>query len=233
MSLSNKTKTKKSGRPSFRDSFLEKLSELSGGEQKLISNATVREGLGWDENRYGRVKSQLLEEKLIIAGRGQGGTVGLATAPGSRALTIFISYSHTDEELKNALLKHLEPLKRLKLIETWHDRKLKPGDDIKSEVSDNLENSDIVLLLVSIDFINSAYCYDVELEKALELQAAGKIVIIPVILRNCLWQHTPFSKLLALPKDGKAVKSWADQEEALVNVADGIRAKAQEILDAT
>src|SRR5207249_4574257 len=130
------------------------------GDQKLIGNTAVRDALGWDEDRYKRVKSQLLEEKLVVVGRGYGGTVGLASAPGSKALTLFISYSHTDETLKNELLKHLEPLKRLKLVETWHDQKLKAGDDIGHEISSNLEKSDIALFLVSVDFINSSYCYD-------------------------------------------------------------------------
>lgn len=221
----------KVGRRSFRDLFLEKLRELAGDEQKLIGNTSVREALGWDDDRYKRVKSQLLDEKLIVIGRGYGGTVGLASAPGSKALTLFISYSHADELLKNELLKHLAPLKRLKLIEAWHDRKLKAGDDIDHEISDNLEVSDIALFLVSVDFINSQYCYDVELEKALELQAQGKLAVIPVILRSCLWQHTPLSKLLALPKDGKAVAAWVDRDEALADIAEGIRLKALEVLD--
>jgi hypothetical protein len=221
---------KRLGRRSFRDSLLEKLRELTGDEQKLISNSTVREALGWDEDRYKRVKGQLLDENLVVVGRGYGGTLGLASAPGAAALTLFISYSHADEALKNDLLKHLAPLKRLKLIEAWHDRKLKAGDEVDHEISTSLEKSDIALFLVSVDFINSQYCYDVELEKALELQAQGKLAVVPVILRSCLWQHTPLSKLLALPKDGKAITAWADRDEALVDVAEGIRQKALEVL---
>lgn len=224
-------KQPKAGRPSFRDTFLDKLRELAGVEQKLMGNTSVREALGWDEDRYKRVKTQLLEEKLIVVGRGYGGTVGLASAPGSKALSLFVSYSHADESLKNDLLKHLSPLKRLKLIETWHDRKLKAGDDIDHEISSSLGKSDIALFLLSVDFINSPYCYDVELDKALELQAQGKLTVIPIILRSCLWQHTPLAKLLALPKDGKAVTAWADKDEAFVNIAEGLRVKALEILE--
>lgn len=223
-------KSKKQGRPSFRDSLLEKLRELSGDEQKLMSNNAVREALGWDEERYKRVKGQLLDENLIVVGRGYGGSVGLANAPGSKALTLFISYSHADESLKNELLKHLAPLKRLKLIEAWHDRKLKAGDDLDHEISTNLEKSDIAVFLLSVDFINSQYCYDVELEKALELHSKGSLVVVPVVLRSCLWQHTPLAKLLALPRDGKAVSAWSDRDEALTDVVEGLRLKALEVL---
>lgn len=222
---------RRAGRPSFRDSFLEALRDLAGDEHKLLSNGTVLGKLGWDEDRYKRIKAQLLDENLIVVGRGYGGTVGLASAPGAKALTLFISYSHTDELIKNELLKHLAPLKRLKLIELWHDRKLKPGDNIDHEVSANLEKSDIAIFLVSVDFINSSYCYDVEMEKALELQAKGSLAIIPVIIRSCLWQHTPLAKLLALPRDGKAVMAWHDRDEALADVAEGVRLKALELLE--
>lgn len=223
-------KKAKVGRPSFRDSMLEKLRELTGENQRLVSNAALREALDWEEERYKSVKGQLVDEKLVVVGRGYGGTIGLATAPGARALTIFISYSHADEPLKNELLKHLAPLKRLKLVEAWHDRKLKAGDNVDDEILAKLEESDVALFLVSVDFINSEYCY-VELEKALELQEGGRVTVIPVILRSCLWQHTPLAKLLALPKDGKAVTAWHDKDEAFADVAEGLRLKALEILE--
>lgn len=221
---------KKQGRRSYRDLFLEKLRELAGNEQKLMSNNAMREALNWDDERYKRIKGQLLNENLIVVGRGYGGIVGLANAPGSKALTLFVSYSHADEELKNELLKHLAPLKRLKPIEVWHDRKLKAGDDLGHEISANLEKSDIAVFLLSVDFINSQYCCDVELEKALELHADGKLAVVPVILRSCLWHHTPLSKLLALPKDGKAVTAWSNRDEAMTDVAEGLRLKALEVL---
>jgi hypothetical protein len=226
-----KAAKKKSSRPrlrrSYRELFIDKLKEQSGGEQKLVSNIAVKEALDWDEERYTRIKSQLVDEGIILVGRGQGGTVGLADAPGGSALKVFVSYSHTDEALKDELLKHLSPLKRMNLIEEWHDRKLKAGEEWDKSISKNLESADIVLLLISIDFVNSKYCYDIELDKALELHDQKKAVVVPIILRNCLWQHTPFAKLQALPRDAKAVNAWTDRDEALASIADGIRTVAE------
>jgi TIR domain-containing protein len=216
-------------RRSYRELFMDKLKELSGDEQKLIGNITLREALGWDESRYNRIKDQLREENSVIVGMGRGGSVGLARAPGSKALAVFISYSHRDEDLKDRLVKHLEPLKRLNLIESWHDRKLMGGDNWGKEISENLDKADIVLLLISVDFITSSYCYDIELERALERHANEECVVIPVILRNCLWQHLQFSKLQALPKDGKAVCAWTDHDEAFTNVAEGVRTVAEKL----
>jgi TIR domain len=214
-------------RRSYRELFIDKLKELSGGEQKLVSNTAVRDALEWDEERYARIKAQLVDERVILVGRGQGGTVGLADTPGEPALKVFISYSHADEALKDELLKHLSPLKRMNLIEEWHDRKLKAGEEWDRSISRNLESADIILLLVSIDFVNSKYCYDIELDKALELHDQKKATVIPIILRNCLWQHTPFAKLQALPRDAKAVNAWPDRDEALASVAEGIKVVAE------
>ena len=217
---------------SFAEIFLAKLVEMSKGQQTLIGNAALRSGLGWEEDRYGRVKSQLVDENKIIVGRGRGGSVGLANTPDTKALNLFVSYAHVDEVLKIELLKHLEPLRRLSLIEDWHDRKIKPGEEWGKSISSNLEKADIILLLISIDFINSNYCFDIELDKALELHASGKVRVIPVILRSCLWSHTPFAKLQALPKDAKAVTTWSDQDDALTNVAEGVMRVAEDLLKA-
>lgn len=216
-------------RRSYSEILIDKLKKMSNGEQRLIGNNQLRETLGWDEDLYKRIKAQLIEQNLVIAGRGYGGTVGLADVPGSKALSLFISYSHADEGVKTELLKHLEPLKKLHLVETWHDRKLKPGEEWENVISKELEKADIILLLVSIDFINSKYCYDIELDKALERHEQKTAVVIPIIVRNCLWQFTPFAKIQALPKDAKAISSWPDKDEAMTHVVDGIRLIAEQI----
>lgn len=210
--------------------FIDKLTELSGSEQRLVSNSALRNALNWDDQRYSRIKAQSVAEGRVIVGRGYGGSVALAGGQDNQALKVFVSYSHTDEKLKDSLLRHLKPLERMGLITEWHDRKLIAGENWVNEISKNLEDADIVLLLVSIDFINSNYCYDVELDRALERHAVGACRVIPVILRGCLWQHTPFSKLQALPRDAKPAVSWPDLDEALASVAEGLRAAADEIL---
>lgn len=87
-------------RRSHSQLFIDKLTELWGGKQQLIGNKSVREALGWDLAKYNRIRSELLDQGKIIVGRGYGGTVSLASAPGTKALTVFISYSHVDELYK-------------------------------------------------------------------------------------------------------------------------------------
>jgi hypothetical protein len=141
----------------------------------------------------------------------------------SSAVTIFIAYSHTDEALKGELIKHLSPLKRQGLIDAWHDRRIVPGAHWESEIDQRLDACQIILPLISPEFIHSDYCYGIELRRALERDTRGDPHVIPVILRPCDWTFLPFAKLQALPKDGKAVTSWANQDEALLDVARGLR----------
>ena len=102
----------------------------------------------------------------------------------------FLSYSNQDEDLRNELEKHLAALRRDGVIDIWQDRRIGPGDEFDREISNQLESADIVLLLVSSDFLHSDYCYDIEMKRALERQTEGSARVIPVILRPCDWQKT-------------------------------------------
>ena len=86
-----------------------------------------------------------------------------------------------------------------------------------------------MLLLVSADFISSEYCYENELDKALERHHAKRAIVIPVILRHCLWNELPFGKLQALPAAAKPVTAWDNLDEALMSVAQGVREAAQSL----
>lgn len=140
--------------------------------------------------------------------------------------TLFFSYSHKDEALRDQLEVHLAMLKRQGIISTWHDRRLVAGEDVDKAISDELERADIVLLLVSPDFLASEYCYGVEMTRAIERHKEGSARVIPVILRPCEWRETPFGGLLATPTDGKPLTKYADRDEAFLEVAKAIRAAA-------
>lgn len=86
--------------------------------------------------------------------------------------TVFFSYSHEDEELRNRLEKHLALLKRQGLVDAWHDRRILAGSDLDQAISANLESADIVLLLVSADFLASDYCYSRGMGRAMERHGA-------------------------------------------------------------
>ena len=137
--------------------------------------------------------------------------------------TVFFSYCHKDEVLRDRLETSLSAMKRQKLIDTWHDRRITAGQSFGDRIAEELERADVILLLVSPDFIDSDYCYEKEMSRALELHAAGEAVVIPVILRPSDWHHLPFGHLLAAPTDGRPVTKWPDQDEAFLDVTTKIR----------
>ncbi|WP_392481685.1 SUMF1/EgtB/PvdO family nonheme iron enzyme [Nostoc sp. C110] len=145
-------------------------------------------------------------------------------------LKVFCSYSHNDEPLKDELAKHLTMLERQGITSTWHDRKIPPGKEWDQQINKNLNTADIILLLVSSDFIFSKYCWDVEVTKAIERHEAGEACVIPIILRSVSWQDAPFAKLQALPKNALPVKSWSNQDDAFTNVAQGIKFAAEQLI---
>jgi internalin A len=97
---------------------------------------------------------------------------------------LFYSYAHKDESLRNELETHLKLLQRQGRIESWHDRDIEAGDEWKRKIDDNLERADIILLLVSADFIASEYCYEKEMTRAIERHEKNEARVIPVIVRD-------------------------------------------------
>ncbi|MEX1154191.1 toll/interleukin-1 receptor domain-containing protein [Parvibaculum sp.] len=136
---------------------------------------------------------------------------------------VFFSYSHADEALRDQLEKQLAMLRRQGAIDIWHDRRIGAGADFGREIDSHLEEADIVLLLVSADFLASDYCYDREMMRALERHEEGRAVVVPVILRACDWQGAPFGKLLATPTDGRPITQWPDRDQAFLEVTKAIK----------
>lgn len=141
------------------------------------------------------------------------------------SIEIFYSYSHKDKVLREELEKQLSLLKWQGLITGWHDRRILAGQEWAGEIDTHLNTAQIILLLVSPDFMASKYCYGVEVKRAMERHERGEAIVVPVILRPVLWHGAPFGKLQALPTDGKPVtdSSWHSMDEAFLSVAEGIR----------
>ncbi len=139
-------------------------------------------------------------------------------------VTIFFCYAREDEALLKKLKTHLRPLQRQGLIDVWYDRDIRAGTEWQQEIKEHLNSAQIVLLLVSPDFMDSDYCYSIEMQRALERHARGQAKVIPIILRPVYWQGEPLGKLQALPTDGKPVtgSDWYNLDSALYDVTKGI-----------
>ena len=138
-------------------------------------------------------------------------------------LEVFFSYSHRDEDLRDELEKHLSLLDHSGLIAGWHDRRIDAGAEWSDEIDSHARSAQIILLLISSDFLASEYCYGVETKLALERHRKREAVVIPIILRPVDWAGAPFAFLQALPRNARPVTSWTSRDEALADVARGIR----------
>ncbi|HZI86818.1 MAG TPA: toll/interleukin-1 receptor domain-containing protein [Pyrinomonadaceae bacterium] len=149
----------------------------------------------------------------------------------SSGVKVFYSYAREDEKLREELEKHLTTLRRAQIIESWHDRDIAAGSDWQKSIDANVNSADIILLLVSPDFIFSPYINAVELTRALERHSKEEAVVIPVIMRPIDWEDAPFAQLQALPRDGVPVTRWKDgQDDAFYDISRGIKKVARQIL---
>lgn len=142
---------------------------------------------------------------------------------------LFYSYAHEDNALRDELAGHLKIMERRGVIRPWHDRCLTPGEKWDGKIHESLQAADLVLLLISSDFISSDYIWSQELDVAMKRHERGEASVIPVLLRAVDIAGAPFEKLQGLPTDFRPVTSWPNRDEAWTDVAKGIRKTVEHI----
>lgn len=145
------------------------------------------------------------------------------------SIKIFITYSHKDEDFRSELEKHLSLLKRQGLIASWNDHMIVAGQEWVGEIDVHLNAAQIILLLISPDFMHSDYCYSIEMQRAMERHEAEEALIIPIILRPTDWKGALFGKLQALPNNGKPITKRRNRDDAFLEIAMGIRKAIEEL----
>jgi tetratricopeptide (TPR) repeat protein len=147
-----------------------------------------------------------------------------------KSVDVFLGYALEDKDLCFEVLKQLKLLVREGLIHIWHEYTISPGVEREREILRYLEIAHVILLFVSIDFINSDFCYGVELRQAMERHERGEVRVIPIILRSVPWQETPLGKLQALPRGQMPIKNWPDQDTILTEIAEDVRTVVKELV---
>lgn len=142
-----------------------------------------------------------------------------------KKIQVFISYSHKDDDSRKEFEKWLVALKDNGMITSWADVNLIPGDKLMSKIFKQMDKADVIVLLLSQDYLASKSCRD-EMEYALH---APQKKVIPIILKDCTWLETECRELLALPKDGLAINKWRNIEEAWQSVYQGMKIAVNEV----
>lgn len=140
---------------------------------------------------------------------------------------IFISYAHVDEDFKKELLLTLSPMiNQTKEIEIWEDRQIVAGDDWSTDIKAQLVKADLMICLVSKNFLASKFCIEKEVTSAIEQQT----YLLPVLLRSCAWKDFPFiASRQVIPRDNQSIMSFKDQDEAYQKVYEEIKRLVKQI----
>ena len=101
--------------------------------------------------------------------------------------TVFISYSHKDEDWKDRLVTHLGVLEKQGLLDLWHDRRIGAGDDWYEEIQQAMDAARIAILLVSANFLNSDFVLKEEVPRFLQHRVEKGLRVFPVIIKPCDW----------------------------------------------
>ena len=133
----------------------------------------------------------------------------------------FVSYSHSDLEYLKELRSALAPLMRLQKLQIWDDRDIDAGEEWEKVIFQQLEEADIVLCLVSADFVASDFCYKKEFGTALEAHRKGEKTIVPVMLRKTDWQDLPLAEIQGT--SGEWITSTKNKDEAWTKVCESLR----------
>jgi hypothetical protein len=151
------------------------------------------------------------------------------TSPAGRRCRVFVSYARVDERYRARLEVHLTPLVRDGLIDLWSDRAVAPGADWERDIEHELTTADVVVLLVTPDFVASVYCFEKELTEALRRHEEEGVRILPVHVKSVDLANLPFGRFQGLPPDLRPISAWQDADEAWLEVARGVRAAVEEI----
>lgn len=140
-----------------------------------------------------------------------------------KSVSTFLSYAREDEGFKKLLETHLSSLRREGRITHWDDRKITAGNEWRAEIEKQLDAARLIILMISAYFIESEFCFSIELKRALERHESGEARVVPIIVRPCDWKNSLVSKLQALPTDGKPITTWTPRDMAYVNIVEGLR----------
>lgn len=139
--------------------------------------------------------------------------------------SVFISYSHTDEQYLRRLLVHLRPLDRQGMINVWSDQRIEVGDPWREKIEEALEGARIAVLLISADFLASDFIVNDELPPLLAKAQGHGTRVLPVIIKACRFVRDPqLSKFQAAnnPKNPLAGMAEHEQEVVYDRVAEAI-----------
>jgi WD40 repeat protein len=149
-----------------------------------------------------------------------------------KPLQVFCCYAREDQPFLLTLRKHLRSIQREGLITVQADIDISPGEAWEQKINHYLNTAQMILLLISPDFMDSDYCFSKEMKRTMERHENGEARVIPIILRPSHWHRAPFGKLHVLPANSEPVlsKYWHTPDDAFFNVTKGIEKAIEDLI---
>lgn len=140
-------------------------------------------------------------------------------------IKVYFLAAPEEEDECQAIRKYLVPaIRNSKIpVEIYSDFEIPAGED-KAIYKQKLLEADIVLALISSDYISDDETYE-RTQKVMERYNNNETILVPILVRNCLWKHTPFVKLPLLPKNLQPLNNkqfWNSEDDALMAVVEDI-----------
>lgn len=135
---------------------------------------------------------------------------------------IFYSYSRQDSDFRSLIDDVLGRFKWDVDVRSWYDGEIPAGTEWEDDICRHIDAADIILLFVTRGFASSSYCQNVELPRALERHERGEATVIPVLVEPIDDMNPAMSSLQSLPRNGQPVNAWADRDEAIRSIIQGI-----------
>ncbi len=212
--------------------FMQKKSEIEDGIKSATICDSCQERIMDEEDE---TKSKILNDIILLLeelkkSNSYNDIVEYWSLSSNEQVKLFFSYAHEDREYLNEFKDYVKIFERNGLVEQWDDNELVVGEKWDSKIKDKIYSADIVIFLLSASSLASDYIYNHELKVAFELNEMDEVYVIPIIIKDCLWDMTEFSEFQILPLDGKAVNSWRLKEEAWTSVARGLKKAIDNII---
>lgn len=123
----------------------------------------------------------------------------------NQKIKVLISFASYDEYfVRNYLVKHLQSLTDIGLIDLWYYPKENVGTRWEENLKIKFAETDVVLFVLSSSFISSPYCKK-ELQWSLDLERTKGIKIVPILFSECLWDGLGINPFFTTPKNGKFI----------------------------
>ena len=148
-----------------------------------------------------------------------------------KALKLFLLYHENDTHLRQELEKHLATLRSSGLVEVWHEGKILADADTDQAIAEQLQTADVIVPLITADFMASDKLYEEHLKIAVERHENGNAKLIPILMTAYDLWDTVFEDIQTLlPKPRyEALSKKANRDAELSKIATEIRAIIERI----